>query len=145
MCDSFKKLFSGSYTLYHEIFAWSYYLIYTLYLTFPTLLPIWVQHKRIIDKFLLLFGTQNVHKHEMFPTREEKQRRLRQMNFPEERKDALLWNSTQSWNQSTQEVIYQHSLKVTISNSENHPREGFRISKCFWDSSRKQYRRKHHL
>lgn len=43
------------------------------------------------------------------------------------------------------DVIYQHSLKVTISNSENHPREGLGISKCFWDCSRKQCRRKHHL
>lgn len=36
------------------------------------------------------------------------------------------------------EVIYQYSLKVTISNSETNsetPGEGFGIRKCFWDSA----------
>lgn len=73
------------------------------YLTSPTLLSMWLQYKHFIDNmFLLLFGAQNVHKHEMLPTREGKQRPLRQTNIPEERKDVRLWNSTQSWNQSAQ-------------------------------------------
>ena len=139
-------MFSSSYMLYHEIICLRLLLdIYSLpdLSFFSSYMNISLH---IIDHmFLLVFGIQSVKKHEMFPPMEEKQSPLRQINLPEQRKDALLWNSTESWNQSTQEVIYQYSLKVTISNSENHPREGFRISKCFWDCSRKQFRGKHHL
>lgn len=94
MCDSFKKFFSSSYILYHEVICLRL-LLDLFVLSNLSQLSLWIYHKHIVDHmFLVVFGARNVHKHEMFPTRERKQTPLRWMNFPEQRKDALLWNST---------------------------------------------------
>lgn len=145
----FNKKKKKKSSLVHTWLSWNYLPEVTAWFIFSTWsLPLFFLYEYIIAYYWPYVSTciwypgceqtRNV-------SLDGKQRPLRQMNLPEQRQDALFWNSTQSWNQSTWDVIYQNSLKVTIFNSENHPREGFRISKCFWDCSRKQCRRKHHL